>query len=135
MQEHISRPTESRAIPFDTAKLDLLMEAAGLDILVATSKHNVQYLLNAERAIFFDYMDALGVSRYLPVMIYPKGAPEKAAYIGHRLETHQRDVAALWIPEVKTTASGSIDAMARAIEQIRASGVPNKRIGVELAFL
>ena len=59
MQEHISRRTESGAIPFETAKLDLLMEAAGLDILVATSKHNVQYLLGAERAIFFDYMDAL----------------------------------------------------------------------------
>src|SRR5438128_7962035 len=120
MQEHISRPTESRAIPFDTAKLDLLMEAADLDILVATSKHNVQYLLGAERAIFFDYMDALGVSRYLPVVIYPKGMPDKAAYIGHRLETHQRAVAPLWVPEVKTTASGSVDAIARAVESIRA---------------
>jgi hypothetical protein len=54
-------------IPFDAGKLDRLMEEAGIDILLATSKHNVQYLLGAERAIFFDYMDALGVSRYLPV--------------------------------------------------------------------
>ena len=111
MQEHISHPTESRAIPFDTAKLDLLMEAAGLDVLVATSKHNVQYLLGAERAIFFDYMDALGVSRYLPVVIYPKGAPDKAAYIGHRLETHQRAVTPLWVPQVRTEGNGSVDAI------------------------
>src|SRR5260370_17038223 len=80
-------------------------------------------------------MDALGVSRYLPITVYPKGAPDKAAFIGHWLETHQRAVAPLWIPEVKTTASGSVDAMARAIEFIRAAGVPRKRIGVELAFL
>lgn len=136
MQERVARTSEALAIPFDAAKLDRLMEDAGLDVLIATSKHNVQYLLGgAERAIFFDYMDALGVSRYLPVMVYPKGAPEKAAYIGHRLETHQRDVAPLWIPEVKTGSSGSVDAMALAIESIRASGVPRRRIGVELAFL
>jgi len=30
------------------------MEEAGLDVLLATSKHNVQYMLDAERAIFFD---------------------------------------------------------------------------------
>ena len=91
MQERTRFTSEALAIPFDAAKLDRLMEDAGLDVLIATSKHNVQYLSGgAERAIFFDYMDALGVSRYLPVVVYPKGAPEKAAYVGHRLETHQR---------------------------------------------
>src|SRR5205085_865608 len=135
MQERARQTPEALAIPFDVAKLDRLMEAAGIDILLATSKHNVQYLAGAERAIFFDYMDALGVSRYLPIMVYPKGAPDKAAFIGHRLETHQRAVAPLWIPEVKTTASGSVDAVARAVEVVRATGVPRKRIGVELAFL
>ncbi|MEH2517688.1 Xaa-Pro aminopeptidase [Bradyrhizobium sp. AZCC 1610] len=135
MQERVSRPTESRAIPFDTAKLDSLMEAAGLDILVATSKHNVQYLLDAERAIFFDYMDALGVSRYLPVVIYPKGAPDKAAYVGHRLETHQRAVAPLWVPQVRTEGNGSVDAVSLAAGLIKSAGVPMKRIGVEMPFL
>ena len=135
MQEHISHPTESRAIPFDTAKLDLLMEAADLDILVATSKHNVQYLLGAERAIFFDYMDALGVSRYLPVVIYPKGMPDKAAYIGHRLETHQRAVAPLWVPQVRTEGNGSVDAISMAVGLIKDAGVPMKRVGVEMPFL
>lgn len=88
MQETANRAAPSRAIPFDTAKLDSLMDDAGIDVLLATSKHNVQYLLDAERAIFFDYMDALGVSRYLPVLIYPKGAPERAGYVGNPLEAH-----------------------------------------------
>ena len=101
MQEAASRPTPPRAIPFDTAKLDSLMDEAGIDVLVATSKHNVQYLLDAERAIFFDYMDALGVSRYLPVLIYPRGAPAKAGYVGNPLEAHQRAVEPLWVGEVQ----------------------------------
>src|SRR5690349_18641933 len=107
MQENLNRPAASRAIPFDTAKLDRLMEQAGIDVLVATSKHNVQYLLDAERAIFFDYMDALGVSRYLPVLIYPKGAPEKASYVGNPLEAHQRAIVPLWVSDVQNRSMGS----------------------------
>ena len=135
MQEPIVRNAPASAIPFDTAKLDRLMEAAGLDVLIATSKHNVQYLLGAERAIFFDYMDAMGVSRYLPVLVYPKGRPEKAAYIGHRLETHQRAVGPLWVPQVRTESSGSVDAMSKAVTALKHAGVPMQRIGVEMAFL
>jgi hypothetical protein len=32
------------AIPFDCERLDRLMEAAGLDVLLVNSKHNLQYL-------------------------------------------------------------------------------------------
>ncbi|MGV7217628.1 M24 family metallopeptidase [Bradyrhizobium sp. UFLA05-112] len=135
MQEHVARGSESRAIPFDAAKLDRLMEAAGLDVLIATSKHNVQYLLGAERAIFFDYMDAMGVSRYLPVLVYPKGAPGKAIYVGHRLETHQRAVAPPWVSQLRTESSGSVDAVTCAVNVLKDAGVPVKRVGVEMAFL
>ena len=40
--------------PFDSARLDRLMDEAGIDVLLATSKHNVQYLLGGHRAFFFD---------------------------------------------------------------------------------
>jgi Xaa-Pro aminopeptidase len=115
MQESVTRPTQSRGIPFDTAKLDRLMEQAGIDVLIATSKHNVQYLLDAERAIFFDYMDAIGVSRYLPVLVYPNGAPEKAGYFGSPLEAHQRVVEPLWVPEVQNKSGTSVDAVMHAV--------------------
>src|SRR3954465_10462988 len=106
------------AIPFDAAHLDRLMEEAGIDVLLATSKHNVQYLLGGHRAFFFDYMDAMGLSRYLPIVVYPKGAPEKAAFIGPRLEIYQRKVEPLWTPETNTSASGSVDAMQKAVDHI-----------------
>jgi Xaa-Pro aminopeptidase len=128
-------PRLESTIPFDTDRLDRLMDEAGMDVLVACSKHNVQYLLGGHRAFFFDTMDAMGLSRYLPVVVYPKGAPDKAAYIGHRLETHQREVKPFWTPEVQTSSNGSVDAMTRAIDHIRKSGVKAARIGAELAFL
>src|SRR6476661_7964681 len=123
------------AIPFDTKQLDRLMDEAGIDVLVANSKHNVQYLLGGHRSIFFDYMDAMGISRYLPLLVYPKGAPQKAAYFGHRLESHQKEVSPFWTPEGNTSAAGSVDVMQKAVDYVRKSGVPAKRIGVEMAFL
>ena len=97
------------------------MDEAGIDVLVATSKHNVQYLLGGHRAFFFDYMDAMGLSRYLPVLVYPKGAPDKAAYFGHRLEGFQRENKPFWTPVQQTNSSGSVDTMQKAIDYIRKS--------------
>ena len=123
------------AIPFDSKHLDRLMDEAGIDVLIANSKHNIQYLLGGHRSIFFDYMDAMGVSRYLPIMVYPKGAPEKVAYIGHRLESHQKEVNPFWTPVSPTNSAGSLDAVEKAVDHVRKSGVKAKRIGVEMAFL
>ena len=121
--------------PFDHARLDRLMDDAGVDVLLATSKHNVQYLLGGHRAIFFDYMDAMGLSRYLPIVVYPKGRPEKAAFFGHRLEGFQREVKPFWTGEQQTNASGAIDVMKKATDYLKSSGVPAKRIGIETTFM
>jgi len=122
-------------VPFDADRLDRLMDEAGLDVLVATSKHNVQYLLGGHRALFFDYMDAMGVSRYLPIFVYVKGATDKAAYFGHRLEGYQRQVKPFWVATAETASSGSVDAMQKAIDHIRRLELRPRRIGVEIAFL
>ena len=123
------------AAPFDTARLDQLMDDAGIDVLLATSKHNVQYLLGGHRAFFFDTMDAIGVTRYLPVFIYPKGAPQKAGYFGHRMEGYQVAVKPFWVSEVNTKSSGAIDVMERAAGYVRQLLARPQRIGVELSFL
>ena len=135
MSTAAARSDEALPIPFDTDRLDRLMEDARLDVLLATSKHNVQYLLGGHRAFFFDYMDAMGLSRYLPIVIYPKGAPDKAAFFGHRLENFQREVTPFWTPVAETSASGSVDVMGKATDYLRRSGVKARRIGVEMAFL
>lgn len=132
-----TQPAQSAhtALPFERATLDRLMEESGVDLLLVTSKHNVQYLLGGHRSLFFEAMDATGLSRYLPVVVYAKGAPDRAAYIGHRLEAHQRDTQSFWTAEVQFASNGSVDAMRNAIEHVRSRGLKPRRIGVELAFL
>jgi Xaa-Pro aminopeptidase len=123
------------SIPFDRTRLDRLMDAENIDLVVVTSKHNVQYLLGGHRADFFDYMDAISITRYLPVLVYPKGAPDKAIYIGHRLETFQRDVNPMWTPDTQTSSNGSVDAMQKAVDAIKRAGLKPRRIGAEFGFL
>lgn len=126
--------TSQLSLPFDAKRLDALLDDAGIDVLLATSKHNVQYLLGGHRALFFDYMDAVGTSRYLPVLVYAKGQPEKSAYVMHGLETHQQQVTPVWAPEILRGAT-SVDAMEKAVAHVRKIGVKAKRIGVETPFL
>jgi Xaa-Pro aminopeptidase len=121
--------------PFDTARLDRLMDEAGFDVLVVTSKHNVQYLLGGHRAFFFESMDAMGLSRYLPVFVYVKGAPQKAGFFGHRMENYQNEVTPFWVSELNVKSSGSVDAMEKAVDYARRLAPKAKRIGVELAFV
>src|SRR6202030_4221855 len=121
----ISKP--QAAAPFDTARLDRLMEEAGIDVLLASSKHNVQYLLGGHRAVFFDYMDAMGLSRYLPIFVYVKGALDKAAFFGHRLEGFEREIKPFWVAKAQTSSSGSVDAMEKAIDYIRRLGLNPRR--------
>jgi Xaa-Pro aminopeptidase len=123
------------SIPFDADRLDRLMDEAGIDVLVATSKHNVQYLLGGHRAFFFESMDAMGLSRYLPVLVYPKGSRQKAGYFGHRMEGFQKENDPFWVSESQTNSSGTVDAMQKAIDYARKLGAKPRRIGAELGFL
>jgi len=123
------------AAPFDTERLDRLMDDAGMDVLFITSKHNVQYLLGGHRAFFFESMDAMGLSRYLPVFVYAKGEPDKAGFFGHRMENYQNEVKPFWVSELNVRSSGSVDVMEKAVEYARKLNPKPQRIGAELAFL
>lgn len=123
------------AASFDTARLDQLMGAASLDLLIATSKPVVRYLLGGYRAGFFAHADAIGQSRYLPVYLYPAGAPERARYIGHRLEAWQLEAEPPPVAHAEASANGSADAMRRAIGGYAHRPPAPARIGVEMPFL
>ncbi|MFL5259333.1 MAG: M24 family metallopeptidase [Hyphomicrobiales bacterium] len=135
MDDHRAQTVQQTRAPFDHEKLDSLMEEAGLDALVVTSKHNVQYLLGGYRFFFFDYMDAIGVSRYLPVFAYPKGRPDEAAYFGNRLESYEKQLDKFWTPVTETVTWGTTDAIGRASDYLRKLGCPLRTVGIEMGFL
>jgi Xaa-Pro aminopeptidase len=126
----VAESTIRRPLPFDAAHLDALLEEAGIDVLIATSKHNIQYLLGGYRFFFFETMDAIGTSRYLPVLVYRRGKPESAAYVGCALEKFEQELGRLWPANLDLRFTGSVAAMQQAVAQIKKMGN-----GVESAFL
>src|SRR5580704_412124 len=127
--------TESTRPPFDTALLDRLMEEAGLDVLLLSSKHNVAYMLGGYRFFFFDYLDAIGTSRYLPIVIYERGRPERTTYIANTMESYERDLGRFWMPNVKTAAWTTAQAVELALGHLRGLDRPVRRIGIETSFI
>ena len=102
-------------IPFDTKKLDDLLEAAGIDVLIATSKHNVGYLLGGYRFFFFETMDAIGINRYLPAFIYARGQADRSVFIGNKLEGFEKQLNRFWTPVAETSwmTGPEVDAIGR----------------------
>jgi Xaa-Pro aminopeptidase len=122
-------------IPFDTKYLDDLLEQAGIDVLIATSKHNVGYLLGGYRFFFFETMDAIGINRYLPVFIYAKGHADQSVFIGNKLEGFEKQLNRFWTSVAETSWMTGPEAMQSAVAHVRKMGVASARIGVEMPFL
>ena len=127
--------SDAKSLPFDSAKLDALLDDAGIDVLVVTSKHNIQYLLGGYRFFFFDQMDAIGVSRYLPILIYRKGRPVDSVYVGNKLESYEQELGKFWMPNVVSATRGTVDAARIAVGHLQKLGNTVRRIGVETSFI
>ena len=122
-------------LPYRFEALDAAMEAAGLDALVATSKHNVRYLLGGYQFIFFSAMDAIGQSRYLPAFVYIRGDAGKTGYFANKMEIHEHRVMPFWVPEFHPDHWGSVDTMQAVAEHLQRCGIASGRIGFEAGFM
>ena len=93
-------------------------------MLIVTSKHNVQYMLGGYRFFMFDYMDAIGLSRYLPIFVYSRGRPEESAYIANSHETFEQELGRFWVPNIQAKSRTSTEAMQVCVEHLRQLGYP-----------
>jgi Xaa-Pro aminopeptidase len=120
--------------PFDSRLLDSLMEASGVDWVVATSSHNVQYLLGGYCYFFYDHFSAIGLSRYLPLVGYPRGDPQRAFYVAAANEAWQLEVQPVWIERIETAAVTST-AAAEVAAAVLKEPAKRLRIAVEPSFV
>src|ERR1700730_16101467 len=120
--------------PFDSQKLDSLLAEANVDLVLAVTKHNVQYLLGGYRYFFFEHADAIGTGRYLPVVGSFRGRPELAFYVGAGNEAWGLEVFPIWTPNTLTRSWTSVDSAMAAAELIRKAGLPAGRIALEFSF-
>jgi Xaa-Pro aminopeptidase len=126
--------SKATPLPFDTARLDDLLDEAGMDAVVICSKHNIQYLMGGYRFFFFDHFDAIGVSRYLPLLVYVKGRPDQSTYVGHGMESYEKDLGKFWTSSFQA-AGTSLDSAQRVVDHLRKLAPNVKRVGIERGFL
>ncbi|MFJ8916080.1 M24 family metallopeptidase [Amycolatopsis sp. NPDC102389] len=122
-------------LPFDQSRMDALMEKSGADVVIATTRFSLQHLLGGYRYFFFANLDAIGVSRYLPALVYFKGAAEKSFYVGCGNEEWGTSVFPLWVPDVRNLSWSSVDTAHAIADGLRERGLEYTTIAVEKAFL
>ena len=130
-----AEPRTSAEVPFDHRRLDRLLEEEGLDAILITSKHNIQYLLEGYRYFFYNTMDAHGLSRYLPILVYLRHRPAHTAYVGSPMEVYEEEHGKLRVPTRRFDTRTSTDAAGAAIAHLRRSGGALPRIGIEPGFM
>jgi Xaa-Pro aminopeptidase len=122
-------------LPFDEVLLDGLMDGAGIDLVLATTKHNTQYLLGGYRFFFFARMEAIGLSQYIPAVGYPRGKPDRSFYIGHPAEAGQQQDEPIWPTTIYNEALTSEQTAETAARVINKLGLGRGTIGLEMPFL
>jgi Xaa-Pro aminopeptidase len=122
-------------IPFDKEKLDRLMEEQGVDLVVATTRFNIQHMLGGYRYFFFANMDAIGLSRYLPALAYRRGKAEDSFYIGCDNEGWGTETFPFWVPAIELTSWSSTDTARSIATAVKRRGLDHGTIAVEMAFL
>jgi Xaa-Pro aminopeptidase len=121
--------------PFDLAHIDGLMERAQLDAILVSSSHNLRYLLGGYRFFLYDTMDAVGMSRYLPLLGYVRGRPEATFYVGSADEGWALSTTPPWVPAALASSWTTTEAAGTAADLLRDRVGRSRRIGVELPFL
>ena len=121
-------------VPFDGAKLNNLLEQAGIDAVLATSRHNVRYLTGG----YYDHFHALaprgGSGQYEALVGIPRGRLDAAFYVGGGSERRQLSSMPIWIDAVDL-AGGSTTRSAQAAATLLRSRVSDTAtIGIEFPF-
>ncbi len=121
--------------PFDSAKLAHLMDEAGVDLLLASTRHNVRYLTGGYVYHFHERGQRMGSSQYLAFVGVPRGRIEDACYIGASGEKMGLDVLPLWIGQRNLDAGDATSSATAAAIMAQSRGAARGTIGVELPFL
>jgi len=121
--------------PFDSDKLTQLMDEAHMDLLLASTRHNVRYCTGGYVYHFHDRGQRMGSSQYLAFVGIPRGRAADAFYIGASGEKLGLDVLPLWIGQRNLDAGDASSSAVVAAAMAQSLGAANGTIGVEMPFL
>lgn len=122
-------------IPFDAKKLERLMEQAGLELILACTRHNVRYLTGGYYYHFHAAATRMAQTQYLPFVGVPRGRVGEPFFVCRPEERGQMEAEGLWILHRVDAVRGTVPAAESAVKTIHRLGLDQGTIGVELPFL
>ena len=122
-------------LPFDAKKLNRLMDQAGMQVVLACTRHNVRYLTGGYYYHFLARAQRFGRTQYLPFVGLPRGRFDEAFYVGRVDERSQIETEGLWISHRIVTQLGTVNAAEGVIQAARQLDITEGTIGVEMPFL
>ena len=130
-------------MPFDGERLTRSMRARNVDVVLATSRHNVRYLTGGYYLSFYARASRFGAGQYLSVVGIPAQRPAAAFYVGRQdaILNEQDYIEAFgpfWITDrhwIQRGPSMSAAALEAAAQVLRRQGFPGSTIGIESSFL
>ncbi|MBI4639135.1 MAG: aminopeptidase P family protein [Candidatus Tectomicrobia bacterium] len=126
--------------PFNKEKLQELMEQAQIDLLLASTRHNIRYLAGGYYYHFHARFTQMGRSQYLPFIGIPRGHFDDAFYVGLKGEERGEELEVtekkLWLNRYHyIEGRGTIPAAEKAAEAITELDLNRAKIAIELPFL
>ncbi len=130
-------------IPFDGERLQRAMRTRQVDVVLASTRHNVRYLTGGYYLSFYARTPRFGRGQYLSLVGIPESDLSSAFYVGRQdgvlKEQDYIDVfGPMWITNrhwIKRGTSMSVPAAETAAQILRDKGMAGRTIAVELPFL
>src|SRR5207302_8898946 len=115
------------------------MRGQGVDVLLATTPHNVRYLSGGYYMPFFAHGTRFGDGQYMSIVAIPARDIHAAFYVGREDEpNHLEAFGPLWITDFHWITRGSaltVRGAERAAQRLRTQGYGGGAGGVGLWFL
>ncbi len=123
-------------VPFNAEKLQALMEEAGVDLVLASTRHNIRYLTGGYYFHFHSRFTHARGTQYLPFVGIPRGAVDRAFYVGRRGEGEEMDEKKVWITQrYQSEGSGTQPAAKKAVEVVKSLNLATGRLAIEQSSL
>jgi Xaa-Pro dipeptidase len=123
-------------VSFEPKRLFSLMHGAEVDLLLASTRHNIRYLTGGYYYPLYMWDAHTRGTQYLSFVAIPQGSLADALFIGRPGESDAIAEADLWLERcVEAAAIGTQPAAAKTVEVLKAKGLDRGRIAVELPSL
>jgi Xaa-Pro aminopeptidase len=122
--------------PFDAERLFSLIEQSGVDLLLASSRHNTRYLTGGYFYPLYAWDSHTRRTQHLSFLGIVPGSLADAFFIGRPTEAAIMKEAEVWVePVIESPAIGIDSTVETTARELRARGLDTARIAVELTSL